>query len=99
MKVHNNTKVATAEKLQITEIRWHSFGEEYNRVKAMCTIVIDNKLVIHEIRVIKGKRLYVEYPQRKDKDSYAHPIDGELGEAWEQTILSAYYKEKKIRSN
>lgn len=97
MDVHNNVKEAAADKLQITEIRWHAFGEENDRVKAMCTIVINRKLVIHEVRIIKGKRLYVEYPPRKEKDSYAHPIDGELGGAWEQTILSAYYKEKKIR--
>lgn len=81
--------------MKITEINWRQFGEPGERVKAMCSIVLDNVLVIHEVRVIKGRqRLFVAYPNKaydkSDKNGCVYPIDNDLRRAWEKEILASF---------
>lgn len=82
--------------LKITEITFRYFGGADERIKAVASIVIENQLVIHEVRIIDGplRGLFVAYPNKKldmqDKNSCAHPINNETRIAWEKQILETY---------
>lgn len=88
--------------LKITEITFRHFGGADERIKAMASVVIENQLVIHEVRIIDGplRGLFVSYPNKKldtqDKNSCAHPIDNETRIAWEQQILETFEAAKAL---
>ena len=69
--------------------------EENGAVKAYATIILDDSLAIHNIRLIEGKeRLFIAFPSYKDKNEayhdYVHPIVSELRKANEKAILDKY---------
>ena len=69
--------------------------EEQGAVKAYATIILDDSLAIHNIRLIEGKgKLFIAFPSHKDKNEnyhdYVHPIISELRETIEKTILDKY---------
>ena len=69
--------------------------EENGVVKAYATIILDDSLAIHNIRLIEGKeRLFIAFPSYKDKNEayhdYVHPIVSELRKAIEKAILDKY---------
>ena len=69
--------------------------EENGAVKAYATIILDDSLAIHNIRLIEGKdKLFIAFPSHKDKNEvyhdYVHPIISELRETIEKTILDKY---------
>ena len=69
--------------------------EENGAVKAYATIILDDSLAIHNIRLIEGKeRLFIACPSYKDKNEayhdYVHPIVSELRKAIEKAILDKY---------
>lgn len=69
--------------------------EEQGAVKAYATIILDDSLAIHNIRLIEGKeRLFIAFPSYKDKNEayhdYVHPIVSELRKAIEKAILDKY---------
>lgn len=47
-------------------------------MKAIVSITLDNEFVIHDIKVIEGRRVYLAMPSRKAADGkyrdIAHPI-------------------------
>lgn len=79
--------------MTITEVRIYLSDEE--KVKAYVTAVIENALVIHDMKIIaRGPELFLAMPSRKMKDGkfkdIAHPIKAEIRAAFEKTILDAY---------
>lgn len=69
--------------------------EEQGAVKAYSTIILDDSLAIHNIRLIEGKdKLFIAFPSHKDKNEsyhdYVHPIVSELRETIEKAILDKY---------
>ena len=69
--------------------------EENGAVKAYATIILDDSLAIHNIRLIEGKdKLFIAFPSHKDKNEvyhdYVHPIVSELRETIEKAILDKY---------
>ena len=69
--------------------------EENGAVKAYATIILDDSLAIHNIRLIEGKdKLFIAFPSHKDKNEvyhdYVHPIVSELRKAIEKAILDKY---------
>ena len=69
--------------------------EENGAVKAYATIILDDSLAIHNIRLIEGKeRLFIAFPSYKDKNEayhdYVHPIVSELRKAIEKAIIDKY---------
>lgn len=81
--------------MKITQIKWHNFGKPGDNTLAMGSVVFDDALVVHEVRVVRGKqRVYVTYPNkndvRGDKLGAAHPIRDDARAAWEKQILASY---------
>lgn len=69
--------------------------EEKGAVKAYATVILDDSLAIHNIRLIEGKeRLFIAFPSYKDKNEayhdYVHPIVSNLRETIEKAILDKY---------
>ena len=82
--------------LKITGIRWQFFATDpKDNVLAMASIIIHDQLIIHEVRVIRGKeRVFVAYPNKqynvRDRKGSVYPIDDFLRREWEHQILADY---------
>lgn len=84
--------------MKITEIKFrHFFNKEDSRAKAILSVVLDDELRIHDIRVIEGtKGLFVAMPSKKtnfdEHFDYVHPIKQEVRDMFEKEIIEAYKK-------
>ncbi len=87
--------------LRITGIRWQHFATDpQDNVLAMASIIIHDQLIIHEVRIIRGKeRIFVSYPNKeynvRDRKGCVYPITEFLRKEWEDQILTAYYAQLK----
>lgn len=81
--------------MEITEIKVRRLIKD-GRMRALVSIVIDNSLAVHDIKVIMGQeRLFVAMPSRKESDGsfrdIVHPLTSPIRELMETQILEAYY--------
>ena len=92
----NISSERTNHTMNITEVKVRKIFSE-GQLKAIVSIVINNCLAIHEIKIIEGaSRLFVAMPSRKDENGIfrdiIHPIDPEARSEFEDVILDEYYK-------
>lgn len=82
--------------MEITETRIKLLSNAEGPVKAIATIVIDDAVAVHGIRVRankNGDNYYVAMPCRKEKEDYVdifHPINQETREYISNTILKQF---------
>lgn len=79
--------------MDITKVTLRSVS--MNKVCAIASIVIDDALVIHDLRVVNGdKGLFVAMPSRKlpngDFRDICHPINSEARERIQQAVLQQF---------
>lgn len=80
--------------MEITQVKIRQLMNS-GRLRALVSIVIDNTLALHDIKIISGKnRFFVAMPSKKETDGsfrdVVHPLGNELREKFEQVILAAY---------
>ena len=80
--------------MQITDVRVRKVTKE-GKMKAVVSITLDNKFVVHDIKVIEGEKgLFIAMPSRKAADGeyrdIAHPINSETRERIQSIILEKY---------
>lgn len=80
--------------MNISNIKIRSIFAE-GPLKAIISVVIDECLAVHEIKVVQGNdRLFVAMPSRKDESGIyrdiIHPLDSNTREEFERVILNAY---------
>ena len=80
--------------MTITNVNIHNIFTE-GKLKAVASIVIDNFIEIHDIKVVQGTdRLFVGMPSRKTTDGgfadMVHPIFAGAREIIEVPVLNAY---------
>ena len=80
--------------MTITNVNIHNIFTE-GKLKAVASIVIDNFIEVHDIKVVQGAdRLFVGMPSRKTADGgfadMVHPIFAEAREIIEVPVLDAY---------
>ena len=78
--------------MDITDIRIRKINLE-SKMKAIVSVTFDNALVVHDIKVIEGAdKLFVAMPSRKTHEykDIAHPINSEMRDALETSILEKY---------
>ena len=80
--------------MDITDIRIRKINLE-SKMKAIVSVTFDNALVVHDIKVIEGAdKLFVAMPSRKSPEGeykdIAHPINSEVRDALETSILEKY---------
>ena len=80
--------------MQITDVRIRRVEKE-GKMKAVVSVTFDDAFVVHDIKVIEGQdKLFTAMPSRKTPDNefkdIAHPINSEMRELLEKSILDKY---------
>ncbi len=80
--------------LEITEVKIRRVLDE-PKLKALVSIVIDDAIAVHDIKVIQGTdRLFVVMPSKKESNGFfrniIHPLNSETRLMLEDAIVSAY---------
>lgn len=83
--------------MTITEVGIKLIHRIDSRVKAFATIIIDDCLVIHDIKVTQNRnQLYISMPSKKlpngEYKDIVHPLNTETRESLRNIILSEYQK-------
>ncbi|HIT53894.1 MAG TPA: SpoVG family protein [Candidatus Fimivicinus intestinavium] len=81
--------------MEISEVKIRRIYHQDERLCAMASLVIDNALAVHEVKVINGpNRKFIAMPSRKEKDgSYrdlVHPLNRAAREEIERAVFAAY---------
>lgn len=81
--------------MEISEVKIRRIYHQDERLCAMASLVIDNSVAVHEVKIINGpSRKFIAMPSRKEKDGtyrdLVHPLNREAREAIEQAVFSAY---------
>ena len=80
--------------MNITNVNIHNIFTE-DKLKAIASIVIDNFIEVHDIKVVQGTdRLFVGMPSRKTADGgfadMVHAIHSKARASIEKPVLDAY---------
>lgn len=84
--------------LKVTNIKVSKIeAKEESRLRGTVSIVIDNCLAVHDIKIIQGKnRMFVAMPSRKGSEGsfmdIIHPINQETRQQLESAILAEFNK-------
>ena len=86
--------------MKVTSVNVKKIEKENSRMKGIASILLDDIIAIHDIRIISGDNgLFVAMPSRKtaagDYRDIVHPISPEGREMIEKAILSEYNKEEE----
>ena len=81
--------------MNITSVKVRKFEREGSIVKGFATIVIDDAIAIHDIRILEGENgLHIGMPRRKlatgEFKDIAHPISQEVRTKLETAIIDEY---------
>ena len=89
--------------MEITSVKIRKFEREGSRMKGFASVVVDNAIAIHDIRIIEGDNgLFIAMPSRKTptgeyKDT-VHPINQGVRTMFEKEILDAYDKADEVQA-
>ena len=83
--------------MEITSVKIRKVERENSRMKGIASVVVDNAIAIHDIRIIEGDNgLFIAMPSRQTSTGgykdIAHPINTETRQMFEKAILEAYEK-------
>lgn len=83
--------------MQVTDVRIRRVSGE-SKVKAYVSVTFDDMFVVHDLKVIEGKKgFFVAMPSRKNKSGdfwdTAHPIKTEAREMIQKAVLDRYSEE------
>ena len=83
--------------MKVTSVNVKKIEKENSRMKGIASILLDDIIAIHDIRIISGDNgLFVAMPSRKtaagDYRDIVHPISPEGREMIEKAILAEYNK-------
>ncbi len=83
--------------MEITSVKIRKVERENSRMKGIASVVVDNAIAIHDIRIIEGDNgLFIAMPSRKTTAGgyrdIVHPINPEVRAMFEEAILSEYDK-------
>ena len=86
--------------MKVTSVNVKKIEKENSRMKGSASILLDDIIAIHDIRIISGDNgLFVAMPSRKtaagDYRDIVHPISPEGREMIEKAILAEYNKEEE----
>lgn len=80
--------------MEVTDVRIRKIDKD-GKMKAIVSITFDNAFVVHDIKVIEGKKgLFIAMPSRKSLDDefkdIAHPINPEMRNLLQDLVLDKY---------
>ncbi|MCM1306788.1 MAG: septation regulator SpoVG [Bacteroides sp.] len=82
--------------MQITDVKIRMVNAENSKLKAVASLIIDECLAIHDIKIIEGDNgEFIAMPSRKtpsgDFKDIAHPINSDTREVMRKAIIDAYH--------
>ena len=85
--------------MKVTSVKVKKIEKENSRMKGIASILLDDMIAIHDIRIISGDNgLFVAMPSRKtatgDYRDIVHPISQEARDIIEGAILEEYNNPK-----
>ena len=85
--------------MQITDTRIRMINKE-SKMRAVVSVTFDDCFVVHDIKVIEGEKgLFIAMPSKKTPDGeyrdIAHPINSDMRNRLESTILAVYEEEQE----
>lgn len=82
--------------MKVTNVSVRKLENQESKCKAVATVVLEDCLAIHDIRIIEGKdKLFISMPSKKVEDKYydyVHPTVNSLRQELERVILEEYNK-------
>ncbi|WP_027415766.1 septation regulator SpoVG [Aneurinibacillus terranovensis] len=80
--------------MEVTDVRLRRVNTD-GRMKAICSITIDNEFVVHDIRVIDGNNgMFVAMPSKRTPEGefrdIAHPISSSTREKIQAAVLAEF---------
>lgn len=83
--------------ITITDVKIRTVNAENSKLKAVASVIIDDCLAIHDIKIIDGDNgEFIAMPSRKTPNGefkdIAHPINSQTRELMRDAILSAYQR-------
>lgn len=88
--------------MKITSVIIRRINKE-GKLKALATVVIDDAIVIHNIKIIEGKNgLFMAMPSRKTDQGFidfVHPINTETRKMMQDAILEEYARTRLMVQN
>lgn len=86
--------------MKITSVKVNKMEREGSKLVGIASIVIDNEIAIHGIKIIKGDfNLFIAMPSKRNSDgTYAdivHPINSTAREIIQNYILDEYNRIKE----
>ena len=89
--------------MKVTSVKVKKIEKENSRMKGIASILLDDMIAIHDIRIISGDNgLFVAMPSRKtatgDYRDRVHPISQEARDVIEGAILEEYNKPEEETS-
>lgn len=90
--------------MEITSVKIRKVEKENSRMKGIASVVVDNAIAIHDIRIIEGdNNLFIAMPSRKtpagEYKDIVHPINQEVRTMFEKEILDAYEKADDVQTS
>lgn len=81
--------------MKITDVKIKKIEKEDSKLKGVCSIIIDDNLAIHDIKIVEGtKGLFIAMPSKKNLNGeykdIIHPINAETRKEIENKILDKY---------
>lgn len=82
--------------MEITSVKIHKVFDNSDRIiLAIASILIDNMIAIHDIRLLKNEgKMFIAMPNKKLNDGtfkdLCHPISAEGRKLIENAVISAY---------
>ncbi|CEH27786.1 MULTISPECIES: septation regulator SpoVG [Aneurinibacillus] len=88
--------------MEVTDVRLRRVNTD-GRMKAICSITIDNEFVVHDIRVIDGNNgMFVAMPSKRTPEGefrdIAHPISSSTREKIQAAVLAEYERVGEIET-
>ena len=83
--------------MKITSVKIRKVEREGSRMKGIASVVVDDAIAIHDIRIIEGDNgLFIAMPSRKtpvgEYRDIAHPINSATRSNIQEIVLDAYEK-------
>ena len=83
--------------MEITSVKIRKVERENSRIKGIASVVVDNAIAIHDIRIIEGDNgLFIAMPSKKtpvgEYRDIVHPINPDARKMFEDAIFEEYNK-------
>ena len=87
--------------MKVTAVKVNRFTDEASRIKGIASILLDDSLIVNNIRIIHGDNgLFIAMPSRKVESGHyrdvVQPVNPDVMEMFQDSILDVYAKSDEM---